>query len=376
MAIAVPAVMTLCSWLLPKLFLADKLLLSLVNFLCGLGVLILYVLNRDLAMLQMIYYGIGLAGMLLCSALVRGIHDWRLPSFIIVPISIAALVMPLVMGREINGARNWLIFSRFSIQPSEIVKLALLIVVPCFMSRRQTLPWLFFAGSCLFLLMLQRDMGTALIYYGTVMLLLFASGSHPLLLPLGLIGGAAGGLMGYQAFAHVKKRIAVWQNPWVDYEHAGYQIVQGLIALASGGLFGFGLGMGSPSTIPVSESDYIFAVICEQFGLIFALCVLAVYAAIIWRGADIALSARHSFHGLLAMGCTVMLALQTFIIIGGVIKLIPLTGVTLPFISYGGSSMVSCLCIIGLLQGVAAINEDDLNEDTHLGMLGGGEAMM
>lgn len=179
--------------------------------------------------------------------------------------------------------------------------------------------------------------------------------------------------MGYKMFAHVKKRVAIWLNPWSDYENSGFQIVQSLMAIASGGLFGVGLGLGSPKTIPVYYTDFIFAVICEQFGLIFGLCVLLMYVAIIWRGATTAMAARTSFHGLLAMGCTVMLGLQTFVIIGGVIKMIPLTGVTMPFVSYGGTSLVSSLCLVGLLQGVASLNDDDLKEDTRLAMLGSTE---
>jgi len=163
--------------------------------------------------------------------------------------------------------------------------------------------------------------------------------------------------------------VAIWRNPWSDYDNAGYQIIHSLMAIASGGLFGVGLGLGSPKTIPVYHTDFIFAVICEQFGLIFGCCVLLMYVALIWRGAMIAMAARSAFHGLLAMGVTLLLGLQTFVIIGGVFKLIPLTGVTMPFVSYGGTSLISCLCLSGLLQGVASINEDDLREDTRIATL-------
>lgn len=242
----------------------------------------------------------------------------------------------------------------------------LLLVIACFMSRRLLLPWLLFAGACLAVLMLQSDLGTALIYYGTVLLVFFAASGNVLLTSLGLFGGVGAAWFGYVRFAHVRRRVAIWRNPWSDYGHAGYQIVQSLIAIASGGLFGVGLGLGSPTIIPVYYTDFIFSVICEQFGVIFGLCVIAIYVAIAWRGAVTAMAARHSFHGLLALGCTVMLSLQTFTIIGGVIKLIPLTGVTLPFVSYGGSSMVSAMCVMGLLQGVCSLNTRDLDEDARL----------
>ena len=143
------------------------------------------------------------------------------------------------------------------------------------------------------------------------------------------------------------------------------------MAIASGGLFGVGLGLGAPETIPAYTTDYIFAVICEQFGWLFGLCVLAMYVAIIWRGATIAMASRSRFQGLVGMGCTLMIGLQTFTIIGGVLKLIPLTGVTMPFVSSGGSSLISSLCLTGLLQGVASVNDDQMEEDAYLTTLGG-----
>ena len=375
LAVAVPVMIWLGVNFLPRLFPADKLLLSLTNFLCALGVLVLYATNPTYAYQQAVYYGVGLVAMVVCIYLVRIIKHWRIPVYLLMPISLALLALPLIIGRETNGAKNWFYVGSLSVQPSEIVKLSLLLIISYFMSRRKFLPWLIFAVGCLGLLMLQKDLGTALMYYGVTLMLYYASSSNLLLTGIGLAGGAGAAVLGYKMFAHVKRRVAIWQNPWSDYDNAGYQLVQGLMAIASGGLFGVGLGLGSPRTIPVYHTDFIFAVICEQFGVIFGLCVLLMYVAIIWRGATTAMAARTSFHGLLAMGATLMIGLQTFVIIGGVIKLIPLTGVTMPFVSYGGTSLVSSMCLIGLLQGVASLNEDDLDEDTRLAMLGSEEGM-
>lgn len=375
LSLAVPAMIWLGVNLLPRLFPADKLLLSLTNFLCALGVLVLYATNPDYAYQQATYYGVGLVAMVICIYLVRIIRHWKLPVLLLMPVSLGLLVLPLIIGKETNGARNWFYVGSLSVQPSEIVKLSLLLIISYFMSRRKLLPWLIFAGGCLGILMLQKDLGTALMYYGVTLMLFYASSGNLLLTGVGLAGGAGAAVMGYKMFAHVKKRVAIWQNPWSDYDNAGYQLVQSLMAIASGGLFGVGLGLGYPRTIPVYHTDFIFAVICEQFGLIFGLCVLLMYVAIIWRGATTAMAARTSFHGLLAMGATLMIGLQTFVIIGGVIKLIPLTGVTMPFVSYGGTSLVSSMCLVGLLQGVASLNEDDLDEDTRLAMLGSQEGM-
>ncbi|MDO5435817.1 MAG: FtsW/RodA/SpoVE family cell cycle protein [Clostridia bacterium] len=360
---AVPVMITLGVSLLPRLFPADRLLLSLTNFLCALSVLILYDTKPVYARHQVIAYGIGLVAMVICIYLIRGIRSWRFPAIALMPLSLLLLALPLLIGEEKNGARNWISFAGASMQPSELVKLSLILSVSWFMSRRKMLPCFLFTAACLGLLMLQKDLGTALLYFGVALLLYWASSGNTAVTLLGAAAGGGAAVLGYRLFAHVRLRVAVWRNPWSDYDNSGYQLVQSLMAIASGGILGVGLGLGSPTTIPVFESDFIFSVICEQFGVIFGLCVLMMYVALIWRGTVIAMAARGSFHALTAMGCTVLIGLQTFVIIGGVIKLIPLTGVTLPFVSYGGTSLVSSMCLIGLLQGVASLNEDDLEED-------------
>ena len=366
LAVAVPMLNVITTHLLPRLFPADQLLLSLTNFLCALGVLVLYCTNPSYAYQQAAYYFVGLIAMVVCIYLVRLVRSFRFLVWPMMLVSLLLLALPLVIGQETYGAKNWFYVGGISVQPSEIVKLCLVIIIARFMADRRFFPWLIFAASCLGVLMLQKDLGTALLYFGTTLLVYYAASGNLWVTGLGLMGGAGAAVLGYKMFAHVKRRVQVWLDPWQDYNDAGYQIIQSLMAIASGGLFGVGLGLGSPRTIPVYHTDFIFAVICEQFGLIFGLCVLLMYVALIWRGATIAMAARSSFHGLLAMGCTVLLGLQTFVIIGGVLKLIPLTGVTMPFVSYGGTSLASSLCLIGLLQGVASLNEDAIAEDTRL----------
>lgn len=369
LSVAVPLIIFLGTNLLPHLFPADRLLLSLTNFLCALGVLLLYDTNPAYARQQVVAYGIGLFCMIFCIYMVRGMRFWRRLILPVIFVSLILLALPLLLGREINGARNWLTFGSLSFQPSEVVKLSLILVLAHFMSGSRMIPWLVFSVACLGLLMLQKDLGTALLYFSTALLLYWSSSGNLIFTLAGAGGGAAAALFGFRRFAHVRLRVSIWLNPWSDYENSGYQLVQGLMAIASGGLFGVGLGLGSPTSIPVYESDFIFAVLCEQFGLIFGLCVLLMYVALILRGVMVAMAARRSFHGLLAMGSTIMLGIQTFVIIGGVLKLIPLTGVTLPFVSYGGTSLISSMCLVGLIQGVESLNEDDLQEDAHLAML-------
>ena len=369
LAVAVPVMIFSGINLLPRLFPADRLLLSLTNFLCALGILVLYDTNPGYAYQQTVSYGIGLAAMIFCIYLVRSGRSWNITLLILMLFSLGLLALPVFFGKETNGAKNWISVGPVSFQPSEVVKLTLMLALAWFMSRRKLLPWVVFLAACLALLMLQKDLGTALLYYCTSLILYWASsGSIPVLL-IGIGGGCGAAVWGYQMFAHVRRRVSVWLNPWKDGLNSGYQIIQGLVAIASGGLFGVGLGLGSPTSIPVYESDFIFAVICEQFGLVFGCCVMLMYVALIWRGATIAIAARKSFHGLLSLGCTILLGLQTLVIIGGVLKLIPLTGVTMPFVSYGGTSLVSSMCLIGFIQGVGSINDDDIAEDTHLAML-------
>lgn len=370
LSVVVPAMIFVGTNFLPHLFPADRLLLSLTNFLCAMGILLLYSTNPAYARQQAIFYGVGLVCMIGCIYMVRLFHSWHKWMRILIPVSLAIMVLPLILGHEINGARNWITFGSISFQPSEIVKLALVFVLACFISRRKYLPCLLFTAACLGLLMLQMDLGTALLYYGTALLVYWAASGNIFFSLLGIAGGVGASLIGYHQFSHVRRRVAIWLNPWTDYENAGYQLVKGLEAIANGGLWGAGLGLGSPTKIPVYESDFIFAVLYEQFGQIFGIFVLLMYVALIWRGTTIARSARRSFYGLLAMAATIMLGLQTFVIIGGVLKLIPLTGVTLPFVSYGGTSLVSSMCLVGLIQGVESINDDDLKEDIRLSMIG------
>ncbi|MDD2648312.1 MAG: FtsW/RodA/SpoVE family cell cycle protein [Eubacteriales bacterium] len=370
LCLIVPIMIFIGTVVLGKLLPTDPVLLSLTNFLCALGVFVLYSTAPDKGLRQCMYYGIGIGVMALCIYLVRIVKHWRTLSFIVFPIALLLLATPLVLGTEQNGAKNWIYIGGTSLQPSELVKIPLLILLAYYMSRRKFFSWMLFCLIALAVLMLQKDLGTALLYYITALLLYYAStGNLPVSL-VGLGGGAGAAYLGYTMFAHVKKRVALWLNPWSDYD-AGYQIIHSLVAIASGGLFGMGVGLGSPKSIPIYYTDFIFAVICEQFGMLFGFGVILVYVFIMLRGVSAAMDARNQFDSLLAMGATIILSVQAFIIIGGVIKLIPLTGVTMPFVSYGGTSMLASMGIMGLLQGVASKNKDALiREESYVSSAG------
>ena len=197
-------------------------------------------------------------------------------------------------------------------------------------------------------------------YFLTTVAVFYIATSNLFITLSGLGMGCAAAVIAYKLFPYVAHRIEIWRDPWADPLGLGSgQLVQALIAIGSGGLFGMGLGQGMPRRIPLYHSDFIFASITEEFGLIFAVGLLAVYVLIIMRGLTVAMNARTSFHSLTAFGIVAMLGLQTMLIVGGNTKLLPLTGVTLPLIAAGGSSLVSTFASIGILLGISSLNAED-----------------
>ena len=366
--LAVIAPLTLATaLLLPRVFPVDALIMALTNFLCSVSIVILYTVSTERGVRQAVFYVGGLAVMLAVGGVVSRVRRWKGLTLLSMVLGIGALLLPLAFGEWNYGAKNWVTVPYIgSFQPSELVKLSLVLALAYYFSAHRTvlqmMPAILFAGACLGLLMLQRDLGTALIYYmATLVMFYVACGNVPLTV-LGIGGGAAAAALGYRMFAHVKVRVAMWRNPWSDPLGRGYQIIQALLAIGSGGLFGVGLGQGAPETIPAYYNDFIFAVICEQMGLVFGLLVLAVYLLLIARGVTVIGRSRHSFEMLLGCGVLATIGIQTFMIVGGVIKMIPLTGVTMPFLSYGGSSLISCMAMVGILHGISARVQEGMEE--------------
>ena len=353
---------------LPRFLPMDSLVMALTNFLCGVGIVVLYTVSPARGARQAVFYALGLAVMLVMSEIVFHVHHFRGLTLLGMVLGIGALILPLAFGEWNNGAKNWVQVPLLgSFQPSEIVKLSVVLALAYFFSAHRTvwqmMPALVFAAACLLLLMMQRDLGTALIYYLTTLVLFYVACGNVPLTVVGLGGGVGAAALGYQMFAHVKVRVAMWRNPWSDPTDKGYQIIQALLAIGSGGLFGVGLGQGTPEKIPAYYNDFIFAVICEQLGQVFGVLLLAVYVLLILRGVTVVARARRSFEMLLGCGVLAMLGIQTFMIVAGVIKMIPLTGVTMPFLSYGGSSLLSCMAMIGILHGASARAQENLEED-------------
>lgn len=340
----------------------DRTVLVIANFLVSVGLVIQFRISPSVAMKQLVWIVMGMVCMIVTTLAIRRSKIWPNLWRILIVLSGVFLASAVVLGSEKFGASNWINIGIFSFQPSEFVKIMLIFVLAALLGRERNMKTMIIAagyvGACLLLLLLQKDLGAALLYAGTAMIMLYIATGNKLLLAGSAAGGAAGAVVAYKMFSHVRVRVALWENPWAMYEKQGYQVVQGLIAIASGGLFGLGLMQSMPKSIPAAHTDYIFAVICAEFGVLFGLALLAFYLIFIIRGAIIAMDCRNSFDAMVAIGCVSMLALQSFIIIGGVTKLIPLTGITLPFVSYGGSSILSCFFILGILEGLAVKNGD------------------
>ncbi len=354
---------------------ADPYLLPLAALLSTIGIVFIFRLKADLAFKQSLWFVAGVAALLLVLAVLR---DMRLLCKLRFPVGILGLLTLLLtafLGQEINGARLWVNIGPLGFQPGEFAKILLVIFFAGYLvdirevltvSTRRILgvplpplrylaPLLFVWAVSMALMVFMKDLGTSMLFFGALLALLYAATGRVFYVLVGGVLVAVGGVVLYLAFPHVQTRVDVWIDPWSDAENKGYQIVQSLFALASGGLLGRGLGQGYlmfPSgkpRIPYVETDFIFSAIGEELGLVGAVAIILLFLIFVYRGFRIATKAGDDFRRLLATGLTSIFALQAFLIMGGVIKLIPLTGITLPFISYGGSSVVANFVLVALL---------------------------
>ncbi|TYP52458.1 FtsW/RodA/SpoVE family cell cycle protein [Thermosediminibacter litoriperuensis] len=339
-------------WIFPS---SDKFLFILAGFLVELGLIMLCRINIELFKRQVAFFALGVGFFILSSILTRYFVRLELNPVYLWGITTALLLLPLLFGVEKGGARNWLAFGGFTFQPSELAKITFVFYLAGVVKQNKINHFPRLAAEILAavgLLVLSRDLGGAMLFYLTALAVIFAATSRLDVTAAGLFAAGIMGVLSYNLFDHVRVRIEAWLNPWQDVPGRGYQIAQSLFAIAEGGYFGTGLGLGRPDFIPAVATDFIFSAFTEEFGFLGAAAVILMYFLLVYRGIRIALRLKDSYPALIALGHTVMFGMQIFTIIGGVIKLIPVTGVTLPFMSYGGSSMVMSFTSLGILNGL------------------------
>ena len=346
----------------------NRALLNHMCFLLGTGFLILGRLNLQQAIRQLI---IAAAGLLISMAVPYVVRNWeellKNLTLLYAGGGFLALSAVLILGQVTHGSRISYTVAGITFQPSEFVKLLFVFFLAAFLWEDTSLKNLTIAaaaaGAHVLVLVLSRDLGSALIFFLVfVFLVFFATGKYRYL-ALGTAGGCVAAWVAYRLFSHVQVRVQAWRDPWSVIDGQGYQITQSLFALSRGGWFGLGIGQGTPQDIPYVETDFIFAAVTEELGLLFSVSLLVVCVCCFLQMMRIALGSfpgnvqgnalvqQDRFYRLLASGFGVMYIFQVFLTVGGGIRFIPLTGVTLPLVSYGGSSVMTTLLMFAVVQG-------------------------
>ena len=281
-------------------------------------------------------------------------------------VGIIALVLVRVIGKKSYGAYLTISFGGITIQPSEFVKILFVFYIASMLYKNTDFKQLVTTSivSAVFVLTLvaSKDLGGALLFFFTYLVMVYVATRKFYIFAGGISLLAVGALIGFKLFSHVQTRVLAWQNPLSVIDKEGYQVCQSLFAIGTGGWFGLGLGQGLPKKIPVVENDFIFSAISEEMGGIFALCIIMICISCFLMIFNVAMQMKDQFYKLVALGLGSLYALQVFLTIGGVTKFIPSTGVTLPLISYGGSSLLSTMIIFGIIQALYIMQSESVEE--------------
>lgn len=363
--------------------LSSPVILPIATFLSGLGLMIIFRLDNDKAALQLLWIGVGLTAFIITLLVYHNYSKIKQYKYVSGLAGIALMLSPIFFGISRGGSKLWLDFGFFRFQPAEIAKILLVLFFAGYLEEKKELlsttakkvgsffiprmkhlgPLLLFWAISLLVLIFERDLGSSLLFFGLFITMLYIATGRGTYLMIGSAMFVLGAVGTYYVFSHAASRIDVWLYPWADPSGSGYQVIQSLFAIANGGVAGTGLGLGYPGLIPAVQTDFIFAAIAEELGLFGAASIIMVYILLIYQGVKIALKAPDDFSKLLAVGLTTIFGLQSFLIVGGVTKLVPLTGVTLPFVSYGGSSVLANFILFALLLVVSnRVNYLELEE--------------
>lgn len=364
-------------------FRADQLLYPCVALLAALGFVTMLRLSPDLEAIgrgaanadqrQLLYIA---GGTFLTLVIARYFDYWHLLRryrYTILVGCICLLLATFVFGTPIYGARLWITVGPIQIQPSEVVKIGLVLFLAAYLDERQELvgsnwrvgplnlppipyllPMIVMWSISLIVLVVENDLGSALLLFGIFLTMIYAGTGRALYVSVGLVSFALACWAALAMFDRVGIRVQNWLDPWRDPLDTGYQQIQSDYAIASGGIMGVGLGRGEPWLIPAVETDFVISAIAEELGMLGTLSILTLFGVIVLRGFSIGLRQRDDYFRLVAIGLSVSVGIQTAVILGGVFRLIPLTGITLPFVSYGGSSMLTNFTIVGLLLNLSA----------------------
>jgi peptidoglycan glycosyltransferase len=357
---------------------ADPVLLPLAALLTGIGYVTISRLDPELARAQAGWMAAGVAAFVVTLIVVRRVRTLEVYKYTFLFFGVVALLLPLLpgFGKTINGARLWVGFGPLNFQPGEAAKVLLVIFFAAYLVDKRELlasgtrrigrmmlprarylgPLLLAWGFSILIMVMQKDLGSSLLFFAVFAAMLYVATDRAAYLVMGLIMFVGGAAVAYQLFQHVQDRLTIWSNPWPEAQDKGFQIVQSMFAFGTGGFAGTGLGLGNPQQIPNAPTDFVFSAIGEELGLLGTIAVLAAILLFVGSGFRIAVQADRPFPKLFAAGLTITIGVQTFVIIGGVTRVIPLTGVTLPFISYGGSSLIANFVVLALLLRISDDN--------------------
>ncbi len=344
----------------------SRVLLSNLVFLFSLGLLMITRLDFDRAKKQFAIGVIACLITLVIPAIIRHMRFLSRWAWFYAIVGIGLLSVVWLFGSTSYGAQLTLSLGPVALQPSEFVKISFVFFTASMFQKGQSFGRAVIttavAGAHVLILVASTDLGSGLVYFMSYLFMIYVATHKFWYFAGGLGAGAVAAVGAYHLFDHVKVRVAMWQNPFSDYEGKGYQLAQSLFAISSGGWLGLGLCQGYPGSIPLARNDFIFSAICEELGVIFAICLVLIYLGFVLQLFWVSTWMDVLFYKIVGFGLAVMLGVQVFLHIGGVTKMIPSTGITLPLISYGGSSVLSTMIIIGVIQGLHLMKQNEVEE--------------
>ncbi|WP_236910555.1 FtsW/RodA/SpoVE family cell cycle protein [Clostridium sp. Cult1] len=357
------------NFLLLRISTGDNYIFLIVTMLISIGIIMIYRIDPVLGVKQVLWVGMGIVIFFITYIFFKRTKGWENRILVYGIGSIILFIMTLLLGTRTKGSINWITIGRFGFQPSEIIKILAIFLISAYYTNYENYkkkkygPYYLMGVMYIFILFLflQRDLGSVLIFYTLFLAIQFIYEENRKLVLYNLLIFIVSGTLGYFIFPHVRIRFETWLNPWKYIDNKGYQITQSLFAIAEGGFFGTGIGLGYPDFIPEVHTDFIFSAICEEMGIFTGIGIIMLFLILVYRGFKISINQQNKFYRIVALGISILFGIQSFIIFGGVLKMIPLTGITIPFVSYGGSSILSSFIALGILQ--VASEELDFEEE-------------